>query len=188
MAPEACFMARLRCLVLGALVILVGGCTGTGDLAPSPSSGVAPTTLQTRARTSQPAGGGTSGWRSNGRVTRVIDGDTIDVLFRGRNLDVRLIGVDTPETVAPSQPVECYGKAASDFTTRRLDRQPVRLEFDVERLDRYGRTLAYVWQGERMFNEILLRRGFAQVATFPPNVRYVDRFLVAERAAREAGR
>jgi micrococcal nuclease len=124
-------------------------------------------------------------------VTRVIDGDTIEVASRGESFDVRLIGIDTPETVHPTEPVECYGLAASRFTTRMLDpdralgdRQDVRLEFDVEPLDRYGRTLAYVWLGEELFNETLVARGFAQVSTYPPNVKYVDRFIAAQRDAR----
>jgi micrococcal nuclease len=121
-------------------------------------------------------------------VVRVVDGDTIEVRFRGRTLDVRLIGVDTPETVAPGEPVECYGPAASRFTEQSLEGERVRLEFDVERTDRFGRTLAYVWLGDELFNETLVARGFAQVSTFPPNVKYVDQFVDAERDARRAER
>jgi micrococcal nuclease len=119
-------------------------------------------------------------------VMRVIDGDTVEVRYRGRNLDVRLIGIDTPETVAPGQPVECGGLAASRFTERHLDGERVGLEFDAERLDQYGRTLAYVWLGDRLFNRTLVAKGYAQVSTFPPNVKYVEVFLAAQRRAREA--
>ena len=119
-------------------------------------------------------------------VTRVIDGDTIEVRYRGQDLDVRLIGIDTPETVAPGQPVECGGPAASRFTEQRLDGERVGLEFDVERLDQYGRTLAYVWLGDRLFNRLLVAKGYAQVTTYPPDVKYVDLFLAAQRHAREA--
>jgi micrococcal nuclease len=118
----------------------------------------------------------------------VIDGDTVEVLFRGRTIDVRLIGIDTPETVHPFEPVECFGPAASSFTRRRLQGKRVRLEFDVERRDRYGRTLAYLWLQETLFNRMLVAQGFAQVSTYPPNVKYVDRFLAAEREARRADR
>jgi micrococcal nuclease len=128
-------------------------------------------------------------------VTGVIDGDTIEVASNGESFDVRLIGIDTPETVHPTEPVECYGLAASRFTRKMVDpdlalgdRQDVRLEFDVELLDRYGRTLAYVWLGEELFNETLVARGFAQVSTFPPNVKYVDRFIAAQRDARSHAR
>ena len=121
-------------------------------------------------------------------VSRVIDGDTIEVMLRGTETDVRLIGFDTPETVHPSQPVECFGKAASAYSTRSLEGHEVSLEFDVEREDQYGRTLAYVWIGKTLFNEQILRDGFAQVSTYPPNVKYVDRFLSAQRHARSAER
>jgi len=122
------------------------------------------------------------------RVTRVVDGDTIEVQLGGREVDIRLIGIDTPESVAPDQPIECYGRRASAYTESRLEGEIVRLEFDVERLDRYGRTLAYVWVDDELFNETLVAEGYAVVTTFPPNVTYVDRFLAAQRAAREAGR
>lgn len=123
----------------------------------------------------------------NATVVRVIDGDTIEMRFRGDVIDIRLIGVDTPETVHPTEPVECYGPAASAFTTRTLDGERVHLEFDVERLDRFDRTLAYVWLGDRLFNERLVREGYATVATFPPNVRYADRFLAAHATPARTG-
>ncbi|HXF57707.1 MAG TPA: thermonuclease family protein [Actinomycetota bacterium] len=124
-----------------------------------------------------------------GRVTHVVDGDTVDVLVEGEGeVRVRLIGVDAPESVHPSRPVECYAMAASRFVRERLLGARVGLEYDVERLDRYGRTLAYVWVGRRLFNEELLRQGYAQVFTVPPNVKYVDRFLAAQREARRAER
>lgn len=119
-------------------------------------------------------------------VTQVVDGDTIRVQLRDREVRVRLIGIDTPE-VAPGQPMECFGEEASTFTERELDGERVRLEFDVERFDRFGRTLAYVFH-DGLFNEELVAQGYATVTTFPPNVRYVGRFLAAQRAAREAGR
>jgi micrococcal nuclease len=122
-------------------------------------------------------------------VIRVVDGDTAHVRYRGRDVAVRFIGVDTPETVAPGQPVECYGPEASAFTTRRLSGRRVRLEFDVDRIDPYGRTLAYVWTRDgSMFNELLVRRGYATVATYPPDTRYVSRFEAAEREAKAADR
>ena len=121
-------------------------------------------------------------------VARVIDGDTIEAELDGTILDVRLIGIDTPETVHPSEPVECFGAAASRFTTTMLDGQEIRLEFDVEKTDQYGRTLAYVWLGDVLFNEMLVSEGFAQVSTYPPNVKYVDVFVKAQREARSLGR
>jgi micrococcal nuclease len=121
-------------------------------------------------------------------VTRVVDGDTAHMRVDGRDVDVRFIGIDTPETVAPDQPIECYGPQASAYTERRLEGRRVELEFDVEREDRYGRTLAYVWLDDELFNETLVRDGYALVTTFPPDVRYVDRFVAAQRDARDHDR
>ena len=121
------------------------------------------------------------------RVLRVIDGDTIEVQLHGTT-GIRLIGIDTPETVHPTEPVGCFGLAASSFTKRMLEGQMVRLEYDVERSDHYGRTLAYVFVDGLLFNRTLVARGYAQVTTYPPNEKYVDRFLTARRGAREANR
>lgn len=120
-------------------------------------------------------------------VTRVVDGDTIDISPSVRGLSrVRLIGMDTPEVYFGQQP---YGQQASAFAKRELEGEEVGLELDVQKVDPYGRLLAYVYlpNGE-MFNETLLEEGYAQVATFPPNVKYVDRFLAAQREARAANR
>jgi micrococcal nuclease len=123
------------------------------------------------------------------RVTRVIDGDTVEVRAscgRGRMIDVRLIGIDTPETVDPSEPVECYGPEATAFTKRWLEDRLVVLEFDKERIDPFGRTLAYVTvQTGDLFNTLLVRWGFATVATYPPNDKHVRAFERAEARARE---
>ena len=120
-------------------------------------------------------------------VTRVVDGDTIEISpsFKGLST-VRLIGVDTPETHGGTQP---YGSEASEFTRQHLEGEEVSLELGVEKVDPYGRLLAYVYlpNGE-MFNETLLEEGYAQVATFPPNVKYTDRFLEAQRESRAANR
>ncbi|MFN2488788.1 MAG: thermonuclease family protein [Actinomycetota bacterium] len=121
-------------------------------------------------------------------VLRAVDGDTIEVSIRGRSIDVRLIGIDTPESVHPLQPVECFGKAASAFTAARLEGERVRLTYDVERRDRYERTLGYVFLNGKLFNETLVAQGHAQVYTYPPNVRYADRFVAAQRAARRHDR
>ena len=118
-------------------------------------------------------------------VTNVVDGDTIDVRFAdGQTARVRLIGVDTPEVHGE---VECYGQAASDFTRGWLLGKQVGLEKDVSETDRYGRLLRYVWVGPQLFNEVLVREGYANVSTYPPDVKYQWRFVEAERAAREEG-
>ena len=119
-------------------------------------------------------------------VSYVVDGDTINISPAVGGISrVRLIGMDTPETYGGTEP---NGEQASTFTTQRLEGRKVTLEFDVERIDPYGRVLAYVWLPDgTMFNETLLREGYAQVATFPPNVTYVERFLAAQRQARAEG-
>lgn len=121
-------------------------------------------------------------------VVSVTDGDTIKVSIGGTTETVRLIGVDTPETVHPSKPVEPYGPEASTFTKRRLSGQNVRLEFDVEERDHYGRLLAYVWIANELFNATLVKDGYAQVLTIPPNVKYADQFVALQREARENNR
>ncbi len=122
-----------------------------------------------------------------GFVERVIDGDTIRVDLGDRTETVRYIGVDTPETVHPASGVGPYGKAASEFNRSLVEGQWVRLVFDVEQRDRYGRLLAYVYTDSLFVNAELLRRGYAQLMTVPPNVLHVDEFVALQRLAREAG-
>jgi micrococcal nuclease len=121
-------------------------------------------------------------------VTRVVDGDTIHVDLDGVDTTIRLIGIDTPERDGPYTHDECFGRKASAYTERLLAGRAVQLEFDVERTDRYDRTLAYVWLNGRLFDERIIADGYAVVATFPPNLKYVDRFLAAQREARDSGR
>lgn len=120
-------------------------------------------------------------------VVRVVDGDTAVFLIDGIEAKVRFIGVDTPETKHPNKPVEELGQAASDFTTSLLPVDlEVTLEYDVQEKDRYQRHLCYVWlDNETMLNERLVAEGYATVATYPPNVKYVDVFTRAQQAARE---
>jgi micrococcal nuclease len=130
--------------------------------------------------------GGEEDWVT---VVRVTDGDTVKIAPEIDGEDrVWLIGVDTPETDSERGP-EPYGEEAANFTQRSLEDQNVILEFDVEREDDYGRLLSYAYLPDgSMFNEALLREGYAQVATFPPNMRYLDHFEDAQREAHEARR
>ena len=121
-------------------------------------------------------------------VTRVVDGDTIEVQLEGREEDVRYIGVDTPETVKPGAPVDCFGPQASAFNHRLVERRRVRLVFDSERRDVYGRLLAYVYLGDRFVNAELVRRGLARTLTIAPNDRFAGRLKRLEIAAARAGR
>jgi micrococcal nuclease len=136
------------------------------------------------ATAAQPAGGPLL----HAIVVRVVDGDTIHVRINGRVEKVRYIGVNTPEVHHPSRGEEPGGQEATAVNTSLVGGRPVRLELDVQVRDRYGRLLAYVWVDDVMVNAELVRRGYAQVMTIPPNVRYQELLLKLQREAREAGR
>jgi micrococcal nuclease len=132
-------------------------------------------------------------------VTRVVDGDTFEARVAGKVEDVRLIGVDTPETVKPDTPVQCFGPQASNFTHHLLEGRQVRLVFGEERRDIYGRLLAYVHlepagrpaTGARrpaFVNAMLVRRGLARSLTIPPNDRFAPLFRRLELRAARSGR
>lgn len=119
-------------------------------------------------------------------VVRVVDGDTFVVKYNGKDEKVRLIGVDTPESVHPDEEKNTeFGDKVSNFTKEMLTGKQVDLEFDVEQKDQYGRLLAYVYLDGQMYNKMLLEKGYAQVATYPPNVKYVDDFTAIQKQARE---
>ncbi len=131
-------------------------------------------------------------------VTKVIDGDTIDVSIDGQTHRVRFILVDTPETKHPEKGVEFYGLEASKHTQTELESKTVYLEKDVSETDKYGRLLRYVWLmppsspspsneeiAKNCFNSLLLENGYAKIITFPPDVKYVDSFRTREQIARE---
>ncbi len=131
------------------------------------------------------------------RVSRVVDGDTVHVLLDGVDVTVRLIGINTPETVKPDSPVECFGPESSDFAKEVLSGRTVTLEFDASQglTDQYDRTLAYVWLEEpggglTLFNVTSLAGGYAYERQYGPTpYAWKDAFVAAERAARssEAG-
>lgn len=118
-------------------------------------------------------------------VKRVIDGDTIE-LSDGRK--VRYIGINSSETVDPRKPVECFGKEAKVENKRLTEGKIVRLEKDISQHDKYGRLLRYIYVGDVMVNEYLVRQGFAHAATYPPDVKYAEKFKEAETEARENNR
>lgn len=170
-------MARrlIAALIIGTVV--VGGCVESPAAAPSIAA-AGPT--------------GPIGPIEEARVVRVVDGDTI-VVDRGRGDErVRYIGIDAPETVRSDSPAEWMGPGASVANEALVADREVVLEKDVTEVDRFDRLLRYVWVSEpdgrwAMVNLALVERGFANVSTFPPNVRYADELLAAERRARDAG-
>jgi micrococcal nuclease len=120
-------------------------------------------------------------------IYKFVDGDTFWVVnAKGQNEKIRLIGINTPEARRTGRTeVEYYGKEASDYVKKILTGRKVRLEFDVQRYDRYKRTLAYVYLENGTFlNALLLREGYASAASFPPNVKYSEFFAKLEREAR----
>jgi micrococcal nuclease len=120
-------------------------------------------------------------------ISKLVDGDTFWVKNeKGQNEKIRLIGINTPEVRRSGRTeVEFYGKEASDYVKKILTGQRVLLEYDVQRYDRYKRTLAYVYLDDGLFlNAHLIKEGYASVATFPPNVKYSEWFIKLEREAR----
>jgi len=148
-----------------------GGGAGGGGAAAGPGTGVAP--------------GAGAGYSGSAFVSRVIDGDTIEVDLGGPVI-VRLAGIDTPEGLA--QPPVCYGAEASAYTRQLAEGQTVVLERDVSDTDNAGRLLRYVFlPNGALLNELLLRDGYAQVVVSPPDIRYLSQFLAAAKSARDAG-
>jgi micrococcal nuclease len=123
-------------------------------------------------------------------VVRVIDGDTVEVAIGGRDERVRLLGIDTPESVDPDRPVECHGPEASALTHSLLpDGTSVRLERDQEARDRYGRLLAYLFRADDglFVNEAILAAGEAEILSIEPNHAYAARLAGAADGARATG-
>ncbi|MDO8307401.1 MAG: thermonuclease family protein [Actinomycetota bacterium] len=146
--------------------VALGACGTSSQAAlpaPSTSTSEAPSGLVPRGET-----------MAGLRVTKVVDGDTIHVDVAGADVTVRLIAIDTPETVKPGSPVACFGPEASQFAQDRLADQQVTLEFDAaqDREDRYGRTLAYVWiegaGGMSLFNLEAVEGGYAEELQYGP--------------------
>lgn len=116
------------------------------------------------------------------KVIRVVDGDTIDINIDGQSVRVRLIGVNTPETVHPSKPVECFGKEASNYTNRMLYGKNIQLELDSSQdsFDSYNRLLAYVYIDGNNFNYMLIRNGYAYEYTYNVPYKYQTEFKKAQ--------
>ena len=141
------------------------------------------------------------GGHETATVVRAVDGDTIVVRVTGRvdgpgagearmgeEYRLRLIGIDTPESVKPGSPVECFGKEAAAAAAGLLEGEDVRLVKDVEEEDDFDRLLRYVYFGDEMANARLVVNGYAFAYTYPPNVRHADLFVELQRQAREGDR
>ncbi len=162
-------------VAIGFVTVVLGACAGSA--APSTGAAAAPA----------PASAGPG----DATVVRVVDGDTLVVDIGGREENVRLIGIDTPESTDPRQAPECFGTEAADRTEVLVPPgTAIRLERDVEARDRYDRLLAYVFrQSDDLFvNLAMVQDGFAEVLTIAPNVAYRQRFTAAVNDARAEGR
>jgi micrococcal nuclease len=179
---------RTRTVVLVLALVAIGGASCTAHRVVLTQQ--APATLL-----SEPPG------HEIAEVTRVVDGDTIEVRITGRvdgpgagdarisgSYDVRLIGIDTPESVKPNSPVECFGREASAAAKALLEGSDVKLVKDVEESDRYDRLLRYVYLGHELANARLVVNGYAAAYTYPPNVRHADLFVALQRDARARDR
>src|SRR3989338_722763 len=158
------------------------------ELAPEPSPVLSAETALPITSASASATAGVEGERA--LVTKVVDGDTIVVNDKNT---VRLIGIDTPETVDPRRPVGCFGKEASNEVKGLLSCKEVILQKDVSETDKYKRQLRYIFlplPGDQTLfvNDYLVREGFAKVLTYPPDVKYNEEFRLAESEAKESSR
>lgn len=117
------------------------------------------------------------------KIIRVIDGDTIEI---ERGEKVRYIGIDTPETVDPRKPVQCFGTEASNKNKELVEGKMARLEKDITDRDKYGRLLRYIWIGDIFVNLELVKQGFAYSYSYPPDIKYQDQFIKAQQEAKEA--
>lgn len=165
----------MKKLVLALLILLTAGCAaGKGDQSPPTTASPA-----SSAAAQDPN-------RITATVTRIIDGDTVEVTIDGKKETVRMILVDTPETKKPNTEVQPFGPEATEFTKQMLENKTVQLEKDVSGTDKYGRFLYYIWLDGKLYNEMLLEKGLARVAVYPPDVKYVDEFRQVQKQAQQA--
>lgn len=156
--------------MLTVLALLLSGCVGPSAEQNSDGGATTPSTIPVT-------------------LERIVDGDTIIVrLPDGARERVRYTGIDTPELAREGRPAEPLGEAAAKRNEELLTAGDLGLEMDVQERDDFGRILAYVWVGDVLVSEQLIREGLAEIWTHPPNVRHVDDFTAAQREARAAGR
>jgi micrococcal nuclease len=155
-------------LALGAWLLFQPGCGSDGE----------------HGNEGEPAAGSSL----EARVVRVVDGDTIVASVDGEDEYVRYIGVDTPETVKPDAPVQCYGPKASAENHRLVEGRTVRLTLDREARDDYGRLLAYVYAGGRFVNGALVRGGYARTLAIAPNISHAAELRRLAMRAAKGGR
>ncbi len=196
--------ALSRVLVAVLVILLAIACTQQSDIG-RPSHTASPVRSHTPAASGDASSPAIPSGLTAATVTRVVDGDTVVVSIGGQEYKLRYIGVDTPETVDPRRPVGCFGKEASARNRELVEGQSVGLEKDVSETDDFGRLLRYVWLDAststgggpasgggsgraEMVNARLIEEGYAQAATYPPDVKYATLFASLQAQARDAGR
>lgn len=167
---------KLLLIAAGALILIIGILIGGASDNSSSSVPQASSDTQEQSVSGNPDS-------KLHKVARVIDGDTIE-LENGER--VRYIGIDTPETVDPRKPVQCFGVEASKKNKELAEGKSVRLEKDITDRDKYNRLLRYVWVGDTFVNLELVKQGFAQSYSYPPDIKYQDQFVAAQKEARGA--
>ncbi len=200
--PPAARRPYGRYAVIGVVALLALGGIGTlsnregaADVAPlstarPTATATAPAFADAATTAASALAFGPTGRTTKAKVTRIIDGDTIVVAIGSKSYHVRYIGMDTPEEVKPNTPIQAMAREAAAANTRLVAGKTVLLERDVSETDRFGRLLRNVWvQRDGVLTLVgleLVRTGFAQVTTFPPDVKYVDQLTAAEAEARSA--
>ena len=167
--------------------VLTGTVAATAHTAVAGDAGPTPTPAAITITPVLPTATDVSATAQRAEVTRVVDGDTIDVRMGDTVHRVRYIGMDTPETVDPRRPVGCYGREASERNRQLVEGKTVELEKDVSETDDFGRLLRYVWVDGEMVNAVLVREGYATAVSYPPDVKHQELFLTLQREARDAG-
>ena len=199
--PDAHANLRRLGLILAAAALasacfaVPGGRTPSAS-APPPSRPVTAGTQTPRAAATPSAPAATNltgptGPTVEARVTDMVDGDTIHVSIDGRDFRVRYIGMNAPELDREGQPAEAFARESLAANRQLVKGETVTLEKDVSQTDQYGRLLRYVWLHDGddwlLVNAELVRLGFAHAGTYPPDVKYTDLIVAAEREARDAG-
>lgn len=189
------FSFRLK-IFIGVLLLVLVFCSGflvnsalqnrsekkVAESTVEPTAQPSPTATKTDENKESAESVASSSGRQRFKVARVVDGDTIEIETGQK---IRLIGIDTPETVKPNTPVQCFGKEASNKTKELLEGKEIEVEKDVSETDRYGRLLRYVFLDDIFVNQYLVGEGYAYASTFPPDVKYESLFREAQRTAQE---
>jgi micrococcal nuclease len=173
--------------IILAIVILLSGCSSSNTTLHSSSQNIH--NQPKNSNSQQSSNALHNKLLLDAKVERVIDGDTLKINLNGRTETVRLLLIDTPETVHPNKPVEPFGKEASNFTKQTLPKgSSIQVELGIGERDKYGRLLAYVYKNGKMINEQLLEKGLARVAyVYPPNTKHIDEFRdIQSKAQKQA--